>query len=203
MRSFRVAFILILLLVPIAFGWFQIYRSRQPEAEEGTSSQEGNPQVETMAPSSHPPQASPAVPEKKAAVTVEIYIPPADLPIRFVFRPVLARLDALEQEFPQTLQVIRHDLDDPATLQAMHGNSKLWGTTLVSGKDVHFLGQGNRKRKVVLRIKPGGGLQYTADDLEAVIRQALHRKPAAVSRAPETPGPPAAAPPGKRGTSSP
>jgi len=184
MRSLRIAFVGLLLLVPLAVGWFQIYRSSQAEKPAlPTPPSAGSEAAKPAFPSSPPSKE----PSKNAVVTVEIYIPPSDLPIRWLFRPVLARLDALEQEFPQTLRVVRHDLDDPAALQAVQRNSKLWGVTLVNGKDVHLLQEGSRKRKVVLRIKTGGLLEYTPDDLEAVIRQALRRKPSAVSRAPEAP----------------
>lgn len=185
MRSFRIAFGLILVLVPLAFGWFQIYRSSQAEKPVPPSAETSSPQAEPTP--GHPSSSPLEEPKQKPLVTVEIYIPPSDLPINLLFRPVLARLDALEQEFPQTLRVIRHDLDDPATLQAMQGDSKLWGVTLVNGQDVHFLQEGNRKRQVVLRIKSGGLLGYTPDDLEAVIRQALQRNAAAASHAPKSP----------------
>lgn len=185
MRSSRIAFVLILVLVPLAFGWFQIYRSSQAEKPALPSAETPSSQAEPKP--GHPSSSPSEEPKQKPLVTVEIYIPPSDLPIRLLFRPVLARLDALEQEFPQTLRVVRHDLDDPATLQAMQGDSKLWGVTLVNGKDVHFLQEGDRKRKVVLRIKSGGLLDYTPDDLEAVIRQALRQKAAAAPRAPKSP----------------
>lgn len=112
-------------------------------------------------------------------VRVEVYVPPLFLPIGSVYRPVLNRLSELEEAWPQ-LQVIRYEVDDPATAQALRRKKiRLPGTILVEGRDVYFLQEGKQKRKVVLRLGQGATLQFTLDDLEAVLRQAIQAKAAA------------------------
>ena len=189
MRSLRFAFVLAFLLVPLAFGWYQIQRSNstgQKETSPIPAAQTGENQAADQAPSTPAGKVASSSSGSKertavargqnAAVTVEVFIPPARLPISLLFRPILKRLDDLESEFPQTLRVIRYDMEDAHSFQIATKRKLKFCTILVGGKDVYVLQEGTKKRKVVFGVKKEFALQFTADDLEAVLRQALQTK---------------------------